>query len=256
MKKNSGEFYELDVLLWLKTLWDKAWAIALAAVLCAGLAFSYASFVVTPLYEAETLMYVNNSSFSVGNTSFSISNSELSAAQSLVDTYLIILNSRTTLNEVIEEADLDYSYSKLKSMLHAEAVNGTEVFRVKVTSPSPVEAERIANTIALVLPDTIADVVDGSDVRIVDYAVVPSTKASPNVTMYTAVGLIIGFALMCLVITIQMMTDTLIHSEDYLLENYKLPVLAVVPDLISNKSSGYYYSYSSHSSSDNKEAKQ
>ena len=247
MKTNSNEFYELDLIRWLRALWRRAWAIILAAIIGGGAAFAYASFVVTPLYEAETLMYVNNSSFSVGNTSFSITNSELTAAQSLVDTYIIILTSRTTLNAVIDEAGLDCSYSQLKSKLHAEAVNGTEVFRVKVTSDDPAEAELIANTITHILPETIANVVDGSDVRIVDYAVVPSSKASPNVTLYTAIGMMIGFVLICLVITIQEMTDTLIHSEDYLLETYDIPVLAVVPDLVNSKSSGYY-SYSSNES--------
>ena len=248
MKTNTNEFYELDLIQWLKALWRKAWAIVLAAAIGGGAAFSVAAFMVTPLYETEALMYVNNSSFSVGSTSFSISNSELSAAQNLVDTYIIILKSRTTLNAVIEEAGLDYSYSQLKSMLHAEAVNGTEVFSVRVTSSNPAEAELIANTITHVLPDAIADVVDGSSVRIVDYAVIPSTKSSPSVTLYTAVGLLIGVALMCLIITIQEMTDNLIHSEDYLLETYELPVLAVVPDLVNSKSSGYY-AYNSSSNS-------
>ena len=240
MKTKTNEFYELDLIQWLQALWRKAWAIVLAAIIGGGAAFSVAAFLITPLYEAEALMYVNNSSFSVGNTAFSISNSELSAAQSLVDTYIIILNSQTTLNAVIEEADLDYSYSELKEMLHAEAVNGTEVFRVTVTSPEPAESEQIANTITRVLPSAIADVVDGSDVRIVDYAVVPSEKSSPSVTLYTAIGLLLGIVIMCLVITAQEMTDTLIHSEDYLLETYSLPVLAVVPDLITGKGSGYY----------------
>jgi len=244
MKKNSNEFYEIDLIQLLKALWRKAWAILLAAFIGAGAAFSLASFVITPLYEAEALMYVNNSSFSVGNTSFSISNSELSAAQSLVDTYIIILNSRSTLNKVIKEAELEYSYEELKDMLHAEAVNNTEVFSVKVTSADPREAERVANTITQILPKAIADVVDGSDVRIVDHAVVPSVKSSPNITLYSIIGLIIGCVFMCLVITIQEMTDTLIHSEDYLLENYDLPVLAVVPDLVNSKNNGYYKSYS------------
>ncbi len=238
--KNSNDYYELDLVQWLQALWRRFWVIALAALIGAGAAFSVASFVLTTKYEAEALMYVNNSSFSVGNASFSISNSELSAAQSLVDTYIIILNSRTTLNAVIEEAELNYNYSQLKEMLHADAVNGTEVFSVTVTSPDPVEAERIANTITHVLPKTIADVVDGSDVRIVDYAIIPAEKASPNVTLYTAIGLLVGFALMCIVITVQEMTDTLIHDEDYLLETYELPVLSVVPDLINDKNHGYY----------------
>ncbi len=239
MKKSSNEFYEIDLIHLLKALWSKAWAIALVAFICGGIAFSTAAFIITPKYEAETLMYVNNTSFSVGNTSVSISNSELSAAQSLVDTYIVILNSRATLNDVIKEANLSYTYNELKNMLHAEAVNNTEIFSVTAKSEDPAEAELIANTIANVLPGVIASVVDGSDVRIVDYAVIPAEKASPSITIYTAVGLLIGFTVMCLIITIQTMTDTLIHSEDYLLETYEYPVLAVVPDLTTAKSDNY-----------------
>ena len=53
------------------------------------------------MYTASALMYVNNNSLSVGSTKVSLSYSDLTAAKSLVDTYVVILNARTTLNEVI-----------------------------------------------------------------------------------------------------------------------------------------------------------
>ncbi len=250
MNKKSNKYYELNLIQLLPALWHRLWAIVLAAVVCASATFCYASFAVTPLYEAEALLYVNNSSFSLSNTSFSISTSELSAAQSLVDTYIVILKTRTTLNKVIEEADLDYSYDELKNMLSAEPVNNTEIFKVKVKSPKPAEAEKIANTIAYVLPQTIFDVVDGSDVRIVDYAVVPAKKASPNITLFTAIGILIGIAVAALIIIIQEMLDTLIHNEDYLLETYDLPVLAVIPNLFTDNDQGYYSAYGSSESTE------
>ena len=138
------------------------------------------------------MLYVNNSSFSVGNTSFSFSNAELSAAQSLVDTYIVILNSWPVLDEVIQEAEVAYSYDELRSMISAEPVNNTEVFSVTVTSTDPKEAERIANAVADVLPDKIAEVVDGSSVRIVAHALLPSEKVFPNITKSTAIGMLIG----------------------------------------------------------------
>lgn len=51
-------------------------------------------------------------------------------------------------------------------MVQAEAVNSTEVFSIDVTSPDPQEAELIANAIADILPDRIADIVEGSSVKI------------------------------------------------------------------------------------------
>lgn len=239
--RKSNEYYEIDLLQMLEALWSKAWALVLAAIAGGGIAFLYSALWVTPLYEAEAMMYVNNTSFSVGSTSFSIDNAELTAAQSLVDTYIIILNSRSTLNEVIDETGVHYNYKELKSMVDAEPVNGTEVFSITVTSDSPQEAELIANAIVEVLPDKIADVVDGSSVRVVDYAVIPSEKASPNITMFTAVGMLLGITAASMLVIIQIVRDTLIHDEDYLMETYDLPVLAVIPDLFSSKNRDDYY---------------
>lgn len=241
-KQRRKEYVEIDLIEIAKSLCRRGWAVILAMVLFAGAAFSYAAFFVTPLYQARALMYVNNSTFSVGNTSVSISPSQLSAAQHLVDTYVVILKTRTTLNKVIEEADLNYSYGQLYKMIQAGPVDSTEVFEIVVTSPDPREAERIANTIADVLPDKISDIVDGSSVRVVDYAVVPSRKASPNITKYVSAGLMLGFLVSCVVLVTLQIFDTTIYNTDCLSLNYDLPVLAVIPDTSSRKSSeGSYY---------------
>ena len=247
--EKKPDYFEIDVLRLLTAIWQRIWLVILAAVLCGAIAFSYASFLVTPLYDSSALMYVNNSSFSLGSTSFSISSAELSAAQSLVDTYIVILKTRTTLLDVIEKADLDYSYETLSNMISASAVNGTEIFKISVTSDDPQEAEKIANTIANILPQKISGIVDGSSVRIVDYAVVPSQKASPNITRYTAIGLIIGIALSCLWIVVAELLDDLVHGIDALPNHENIPVLAEIPDLEeSHRSKGYYSYYKSKGS--------
>lgn len=231
---------EIDLLKLVKDLWRRAWIIALAAIIGAGGMFSYAAFGITPLYQASALMYVNNSTVSL-SSGFAISPGELAAAQSLVETYSIILESRNTLDEVIERADLDYTYEDLTSMVSASAINETEIFNVTVTSPNPWEAELIANTIADVLPEKIADIVDGSSVRIVDYAVVPSQKVSPNVTKHTAMGMFFGIFVTCGIIVIRSLLDTTITSEEYLTQHYDIPVLAVIPELSSSKGNKYGY---------------
>lgn len=238
--ENQKDEIEIDLLKLVKALWHRAWAIALAAVICASAAFSYAAFHITPMYQASALMYVNNSTVSLGS-SFSISPGELAAAQSLVETYVVILKSRNTLNEVIERANLPYTYEQLNSMVSASAVNETEIFRVSVTNPDPRAAELIANTVADVLPEKIADIVDGSSVRVVDYAVVPRMSVSPNVTKYTAMGMLLGIFASCGIIVVLALMDTTISSEEYLLQNFDLPVLAVIPELTTSKGSKYGY---------------
>lgn len=128
-------------------------------------------------------------------------------------------------------------------MIEAGAVNSTEVFSISVTSASPEEAEKIANTIAELLPNRIADIVEGSSVRIVDYAVVPSKKTSPSLSKNTMLGAMLGFVLSCGVFTVLYLLDDVVHNEDYVRVTFDLPLLAVVPDLTEKNSKSNYYYY-------------
>ena len=248
MNQNE-EYIEIDLMQILVLLKNRIRSIIAVTLLCGIIALGVTQLFVTPLYKATTLLYVNNNSISLGSTEVSISQGDITAAQSLVDTYIVILKSRTTLNEVIKKAKLDYSYEELKNMVSAASVNSTEIFSVDVLSDDPVEAEKIANTIGVVLPKKIASIVDGSSVRIVDYAVKPAHKDSPGTSKNTVLGLLAGFIFMCSIIVIKSLMDRKIKDSDYIVKNYELPVLAVIPDLQNaNKGSyGNYGGYYGHS---------
>lgn len=240
--ENKNEYITIDVLKIVNGMVKRIWIILLAMILGGIALFSYAKFFVTPLYESSVLMYVNNSQLSVGSTAIKISSSDISAARGLVDTYQVILKARMTLNDVIRIGELDYSYEALKGMIRTETVNETEVFSVTVTCPDPHEAEHIANTIARVLPDKIANIVEGSSVRVVDYAVVPSGKVSPNISRYTLIGMLLGMLVSCGIIAVIEILDDRVRTEDYLLQNFgDIPLLAAIPDMLDNRTKGQYY---------------
>ena len=246
---NYMEEDTIDLLELAKALWKNILAIALVAVIFGSAAFGCTAFLIEPKYQATASLYVNNSSFSLGNTSFSISNAELSASNSLVSVYIYILNSRTTMEDVIKEADLTYTPEELSEMVSAKGINSTGAFEVTITSTSPSEAELIANTIAKLLPDRIAEIVDGSSVRIVDYAIIPSHRSGPSMVKNTAIGILAGGFLAGAVVTIRFLMDDksklMIKSADELREMYPdIPVLAMIPDMrVSEKKNGYYSSY-------------
>lgn len=237
---NNGEV-EVDLFQMAQALWRRAWTIILVSAIFAVGTLGITAFFVRPLYKAEALMYVNSNDISVGSTKLSISAAELTAAQSLVETYIVIMNTRTTLNEVIAQTGVTYDYEELKEMISASSVNSTEIFSITVTSPSPKEAETLANAIAQILPEKIASIVDGSSARIVDYAVEPAEKASPSLLKNTLIGFILGFVLSCGVVVVLELMDDLIHDSDYLVQTYDIPVLAVIPDLLSTTASNAYY---------------
>ena len=134
-------------------------------------------------------------------------------------------------------------------MVSAKGVSSTGAFEVTVTSNNPAEAELIANTIAQILPDRISEIVDGSSVRIVDYAVIPSHRAGPSMVKNTAVGILAGGFLAAAVVILRFLLDdrskVMIKSADELREMYPdIQVLAMIPDMrVSEKKSGYYSSY-------------
>ena len=247
MAASQKKEIELDLFQVVNILWQKALILILAATIFGAASFAGTFFFISPKYKATTSMYVNNSSFSFGATSFSITSSELSASNTLVSTYIYILESRTTLEEVISEAGLSYTYEDLEKMIDARAVSDTAAFDVTVESENPVEAELVANTIAKILPDRIAEIVDGSSVRIVDYAIIPAHRSSPSYIKNTLIGALIGGILCSAVVLAMFVTSEKrnddIRSVDDLKDMYPdIPVLALIPDMRISGKKGYYYS--------------
>ncbi len=240
MKSNQTEELEIDLGLIFRTLWRRLWILILAAVLAGGAAMAYTTMMVTPLYKSDVKFYVNNSSLSIGSTSVSITSGDISASQSLVQTYIVILNTRDTLNEIIAQTGVDYTVLELSSMISASPINNTEVFSVTVTTPNPHISTLLADTIAEVLPEKIASIIDETSARVVDTAVTPSAPDSPNLRNNTLLGVLVGLLISSAIIIIRVLTAQELKSEYDLLSIAELPILAVIPDTDSRTGYNYY----------------
>lgn len=240
-KEESEEKYSIDLLQFVKKLWSKIWLIGICGVLAAIIGFSVAAFIIPNKYSSNVKLYVNNSAFSLGGTSFSISASELTAAQSLVKTYGEILNSRSTLELVIDKAGVDYTWKELSKMIEYAPSNGTEIMKVTVTSTDPYEASKIANTIAEVLPARITEIIDGASMEIVDTAIPDLQKISPSISKYTMLGFVVGVLLSVAFIFVTVLLDDTIHDEEYVLKTYGYPVLGRIPNLLYTGGKSYEY---------------
>lgn len=248
MSKHEGNDVELvvDTRALLAALLKRAWLILLVGVVSGAIALFYTVFFVTPKYSSRVMLYVNNTT-EIGNVS--ISAADLSASQSLIDTYIVILKNRTTMEMVAERSGVDYTYSQLLSMVSTGEYDGTEVFYVTVTCEDPTEAAAIANVISGVLRERIEDIVDGSSMRIVDSAVPNPSKVSPNVSGSVMIAFLIGCAAVCLILVLYVIFDDTIRTEEHITASYDIPILARIPDLNSDPSStkyGYYRYYYKH----------
>lgn len=241
-QKKQDVTKELDIRRLVSLLCRKAWLIGLTAVACAVLTFLVSFYLITPKYESSTMFYVNNNSgISVGDISASISSGDITSRQQLVKSYIIILNSRETLEDVMDYAGVTMDIDALREMISAEAVDGTEIFRVTVRSADPYEAERIAVAVGKVLPKRINTIVEGTSAKIVESAIVATEPSSPNYVTNTLLGFLVGFVLCISVIVLYELFDVIIRSEEDIQMCCPHPVLSAVPDMTAQSKGGYYY---------------
>ena len=230
MSKLKVDVAEIDLGRIFKSVCKRAWIIALIAVLCAALALTGTLYFIAPQYQASATFYVNNNNKPSGLSS-TMTYADITAAKSLVDTYLVILNTRESIESVMEYADIDSSYGEVRGMISAKGLNETEVFQVIVTSNDPEQAYKIADAITQVLPDRIAKTIEGSSAKIVDAPVVPTSKSGPSYTQNTLVGLLVGLVLSVGAVAIVEILDTTMKSTEDVENVCTYPLLATVPEM-------------------------
>ena len=259
MKETQGEI-EIN----LKDIFGvflKRWVFILVATLLgAAFLFGYAKATYVPTYQSTAKMYVNNNAKDSFGTQVGTSQSDIYASQALVNTYCEMIKTRLTLEAVIKEAQLDYTYEQLLSMLSCGSVNETEVLYVSIVSRNKDEAKTIVNTILNVAPERIEKIVEGSSVETVDKAV-EGKPLSSGIATKTVIGAAIGLVLSCVFFFVYdvIINDTL-QSEEWIEESFKgdIPLLAVIPDVNYSSGKGYrkykYYRHSYYESNDGTDA--
>ena len=260
MNENYGEI-EINLRDLISVVLKRWWLILIATLLGGIILFGYASVTYVPTYKSTAKMYVNNISSDSSGNKVTTSQSDLNASKALVDTYCEIIRSRRTLETVIEEAGLAYSYDELLLMLSCGSVNGTEVFYISIVSDDKVEAQEIVNTIVKVLPDKITGILEGSSVRTVDSAD-DGILLSSGIALKTVIGAAVAMILACAFFFVYdvIINDTL-HTDEWLTDTYdeEIPLLAVIPDVNYSSSKRYgnnrYYKKNYESVTESSKAK-
>jgi capsular polysaccharide biosynthesis protein len=224
---NYNQEQEIDLRQLFGLLLSNIKTIIMVTVLSGLIAFMISNYIITPEYSSTVKLYVNNKTASNSET---LTTSDISAAQQLVGTYVAIIQSDSMLKEVIREAGVDYTPSQIRDMMSASSVNNTEVFYVTIQGENPLEVAEIADEIAMISPTKIAEIVEGSSVRILDRAKVNNNPVYPNVKMNTAIGLLLGFMLICLLVIVIDLLDTKINTEEDIEEITDLPILGVISE--------------------------
>lgn len=219
-----NEEIEIDLRQLFFALLDKIWIIFLSAVGMALIAFIFSKFVIHPLYESTTKIYVLNRQ-DIGTTTYS----DLQTSTQLTKDYQILVTSRPVTEQVISDLDLPYTAEELAEMITVTTPSDSRILELRISSTNPYEAKAVADALAVVSSERISQIMDIEKVNTVEAGNLPIKPVSPNVKRNVLIGGLIGIFLSAgVILLIFVLDDTIKTGED--VEKYLgVSVLGTIP---------------------------
>ncbi len=239
-EEKTVDLFELFEVVRGKLLW-----IAAFAMLGAAIGYAVSSFLMTPLYSATAVLYVNNQkTVSYQNE---INTSALNASARLVPTYEAIAKTKTAMRRAIEEKGIKgYTPDELLSMVSTGSSEQTGVFTITVEGEDQFYVADIANAVAEVSTLEISKYVEGTTASIIDSARVPEQKSYPSDRRNTLIGGLVGAFICGVYVVVRSFVDVRIKKSEDFSKVLSAPILGVIPNMAETHGGhGYGYGYGS-----------
>ena len=221
-EEKQPEEMEIDLVALFYRLLEKIHWILLTALVGAAIAGVLVYRVITPVYQATSKIYI------VGSDT-TISLSDLQIGSNLAADYQEVFKNWHVHELVDKRLNLDYSYSKLSSMISVSNPSGTHVLYVSAKSPDPQEAKMVADAYAQVAREFIATKMDMREPNIFEEAMLPSRPVSPQKMRDIVIGFLLGALIAAAIVTIKFLSDDRILSGEDIAKAGHLTTLGMIP---------------------------
>lgn len=135
--------------------------------------------------------------------------------QLLVNTYSEIATSNLVLEAVIDDLNLSYSKSSLKSMINVTSVTDTLIIKLSVSSPKGELSALIANKLVESVQLLSHEFEGLEKVEILDHAEVSTSPSGPNRPLYPLIGCLLGGILgLGIIVMIEFLDNKIKHPKD------------------------------------------
>ena len=223
-RENNNEI-EFDLLEIIHILFSRFWIILGAGFVTALICFAVSSYVLAPVFESTTKIYILNKTEDT-----TVTYTDVQMGTQLTKDYAELISSRYVLEKVVEELSLeDMEYEDLMKKVSVNTPVDTRVVSITVEHTNPEQAMRIANCIREVAGEHIQNVMDIEAVNVVETANMPAEKSGPSVLKWTLAGGIAGAFLACAVILIIFLLDDTIKSSEDVEKYLGISTLAMIP---------------------------
>ena len=215
----------IDLVELFYTLWGQAWKIFLCLVLGAAVSFGWTHFCVTPLYTADSSIYI----VSASNKSV-VDLTDLQIGAQLTADYRELMYSRPLLEDVIKNLDLVLTVSELSEMLQITNTPDTRILKIAVTSPDPNQAADIANELVKQACIYLPQIMETEEPNLVEQAIPPMVKSSPSYAKNIILGGLLGAVLCSAVLVGRYLLDDTFKTPDDISRYFGVQPLATIPE--------------------------
>ena len=168
----------------LQALWKRKWVLAICAVIGVAIAVGIVALCMPAYYEATTVFLLKGPEPNV-----------------LTESSIYILQSRKTLDAILNEAGHLCDRDALANMLEGRILGTTPMLEVTVSCENAETAKHLADAVTKVLPQRLMQLIEGVSVEIVDAPELPAKPQDPHFVLAALVGLLCGIALPICVVT-------------------------------------------------------
>lgn len=209
-----------------KILRKRTWLIIILTVISIGISAGISFYALTPIYQAQTQILVNQNNSSGEVYSWQTTETDLR----LINTYNVIITSPVILTPVIDALNLNLTPAQLTKQISIFNENDSKVVNIRVENPNPSKAVDISNKVAEVFKEQIPQLMRVDNISILSVAKLSEnpTPIKPNKMLNIAIGGLIGLMLGIGLSFLLEFLDMTIKSERDVEDYLELPVIGMV----------------------------
>lgn len=210
-----------------KTLKKRAALILSLTVFAVIIAAIVSFFVLTPIYQANTQVLVNQKKEDLTQQ---MTSQDIQSNLQLINTYNEIIKSPAILSIVVENLDLPLTPVQLAAKINVTNANNSQVLNVSVQDENHNVAADMANQVVEVFKEEVPKLMNIDNVNILapaQYSDNP-TPIKPNKMLNIAIALIIGLMVGIGLAFLLEYLDTTVKTEQDVEEIIGLPIIGLI----------------------------
>lgn len=224
---------EIEIKEFFNIFWKRKFTIIISTLIFISIGIYYSFNYTVPLYKSSTiLLLAQNNSSETQEATNEITQTDITLNQKLVSTYSVLVKSKTVLDQVLENLNMDKSLEEnLKKNIEVKAVEDTQVIEITYRNENPKTAYKVANELANVFCKKVAEIYNINNVYIVDKAEIEEEPYNINHAKDILIFAIAGMGLSCIIIFIRSLFDTTVKTQEDVEKNTGLIVLGQIPEI-------------------------